>query len=874
MKEYSKYGGFEILDKFRREVEKERGNIGETRVIRAVDWAYTTWQIKGEFLERNYEVFELNDGREVKKAYGKFYEREAEVLEIELEHILYYESKIGYLFGILGLYSDEVGRVLRGKKEEIDIDYYVGELRKILDSWDVDGGIERAVALSGGGMGGRGKGRGGRGGMGRFSLYGVNLYEVYLRWREALKGHYRNCVFLLSSEIAYGWHRWNEYILDLFISPEINKVLWGSGNCAKSKTYACLLYIKWRANPSERMIVIASRVMKDSGARVFGYIQDLHLNAPRSTAHKFLSVNTENGKDNKGIYYGVFDKNTKRFVHSPLGCIVSLPIRVDAKNDEYGSNLLGKHPKDKLVIALDEAQDIPGKMAESKIFANWLTNSTVEVHCWGNPVPVMLDVESEWDLLFRLGVGGGGGGKRGLGKEGILGLSRKAKKTFIVNTTPITKVLHLTMLDSPKDDEVNLASFVGGSGGDGDGVGGGGGAKKHRLYFLAGADTIRNIQNSGISEGSPTWYSQVLGFAYMDDAMEGVPSVVTPSMVRESKKGVGSGVGSGVGGLEWITSDGEMKWYMGLDPSITGRGDKCVITVCKVGIMGDGRWGVDFMGGRHNKVLEAGSGAEEASGGGWDEFNFVDYTVDVLYQMSRRYKVPLNRIAVETHGSGEVYRYALEKKIGSADGWIEESRLGLKYVNIAPYSTVSDRLLFISLGEQKRTCDFIADYNTELYYAVRCGIMLKQFHNISEDAVLQLYNRYLFAPTRGTKYRLETKKEMKVRGVSGSPDFADSLAYVVEAVRLGGGFKFMPYKIAGAEAQKKAALRVGEQRRHVAKCLGRVSNLLGLQENLALHLDVGGDSRERLGVVKREALRERYRRGGGIGRGSVWGSGI
>lgn len=604
--------------------------------------------------------------------------------------------------------------------------------------------------------------------------------------KKILKHHYKRCVAIIDPEVAAGWNRWSDNILEMFLSEKLHKVLWGSGNCGKSSMMGVLLYIKWRVNPSERMIVIASRVMKDAKARVFGYIKEIHAKAPPDAKHPFKS---DDGKDDKGIYTLIFNKTENKWVINERGCIVSLPIKVDAKRMEIGSNLLGKHPKDRLVLAFDEGQEIPGTIQSDKIFINWYTNKRLDVYIWGNPIPVEYHAPDSWDLLFKLG-------SDKLSIKSLRAKEKEANKTTTWSWND-TFVLHLSMMDSPKDDPDEKFYLIQRENGN----------KDQRLFFLAGQENVEQISQK-TSPQSASWYSQVLGFPFIDTSSTKHEAVLSGYIISKTKDYP----------LIWRTPTAQRLWFMAVDPSVTGKRDPASIVCGEIGTMVDGRMGIDIHNGRYCKQLRAVEGQD-----------FSDTIVENMYDLSKTLNIHLKQIAAETHSSGEVLRYAINAHIEKGK-WAEDKNMGQNIHIVDPTAAVTDRLLFKSLGHMQSAKDMCADAATEYWTAVRCAVQTRQIFNIPEHILGQFYNRYLGRSGNGMKYKLETKKEMGKRGIE-SPNDADALAILVEIIRRNGfsykytdrhGYKQVYGEDYDAEqAFKKLGVR-----------LGTVSSMLGLNQNL------------------------------------------
>lgn len=619
------------------------------------------------------------------------------------------------------------------------------------------------------------------------SSYRRDVLELYseselAESKEKLKYHYRRAIYMVSPDIAAGWNRWSEYILDLFLENKLFKVLWGSGGCGKSRIYALLRYIRWRVNPPGRMCIIASMVMKESKARVFGYLSEFHALAPTSSLYKIVSYKGED----KGIYTQILSTDGK-WINNERGCIIPLPIKVDADAETFGDNLIGIHPEDALDIDIDEAQEVGGSFTNMRVFINWLSNPKVSFNVWGNPNPVSFFAKHDYDLLFKMGIGNMTGEELRERET----LVRKCDKWYFKDTA----VVRLSTLDSPKDDPEEKDNWIEIFG-----------EKKHRLQFLAGQNSVDQLP-AGTSEHSPAYYSQVYGFPYVDYTGEWSKGVLSPSMIGLTKSYP----------LLWKSGQHEFKWFMGVDSAATGKGDACSIVCGRVGLMLDGRLGVDFLNGQYCRTLY-----KDAK----DERLFIDYVVDSILVLARELKIPLSNVGIETHSSGEVLNYAMIKSIHNGQ-WGNEWKWSGQYHRISPVIGPTSRWLFKTLGKFEESKDIVTDINTEYWLAVRCGVQTRQFFNIPDHILNQFYNRGLNANGNGTKYKLESKKDMWKRGVP-SPNDADALCNMVEVMRVKKAFDFR-FKITGDyDAYFTPELEEKKLREQVNERLGRISNVLGM----------------------------------------------
>lgn len=635
-----------------------------------------------------------------------------------------------------------------------------------------------------------------------------------------LKEGYKRVISILDREMSAGWNAWSELILELFLCDSLHKIMFGSGNCGKSRTYAMLLYIKWRVNPTQRLILIASAVMADSGARVFGYLEKIHAKSP--PLEKGVKAVLKTTKDNTGLFNMVLDRESGKYIIDDHACIISLPVKVNAKREELGANLMGKHPKELYVIAFDEGQELDGSLIRGRIYFNLQTNSNVEIHAWGNPPPIRWHEPESWDMLTTLGLD-----KLSLTK--VRELESNSNKNGWWKNGVDTTVLHLSMLDSPKDKERQDCD------------------ESKRLSFLGGKDIIDKLKRNNADTNSTSWYSQILGFPFIDEnSSGGRNSVTTPSIVAESRTYP----------LVWADNK-TLKYFMGVDPTGTGYNDSCSVSVARVGLMVDGRTGIDLMNGRYNKSIRFGKGSENnwkgrttLQNGGLEEREldreingeFSDLIIKEMWAISKELNIPLNHIAIETHGCGEVFRYALAKTLKETDFWARDVANKRTFHIINPTQPVTDRYLFQTLGKLEVCNAFIADYSTELWFALRCAILSKQIFNIPDVILKQLYNRGLDRGVSGSgKWKLESKKDMRKRGVA-SPNDTDALTNAIELMRVFGAFKIQ-FALSGSYIEKFGkTYHTGLAQKKVDDRLSTIGRMLQVNENF-----LGNRHRQRSG---------------------------
>lgn len=618
-----------------------------------------------------------------------------------------------------------------------------------------------------------------------------NCYERKAA-KASLKFHYKRAISIIAPYIAAGWNRWSEYILELFIQERRHHVLWGSGNCGKSVVMAALLYTTWRVRPNKRMVIIATKVVKEADARVFGYMKKIHAGAPPSRYHEFKLVDSA---EKKAIYCLIHDEKENKMLTDDTACIISLPIKTRAQleDTEQGSNLLGKHPDDKLILCFDECQELPASLLEDRVFANWMTNSNMEIHAWGNPAPVDLNIPENYDMLFSLG-------SSGIGRQT---LKAKCKEEAAVKCSTWkwsdTFVLHLTMLDSPKDDldEVEYKII------DVDGF------SRSRLSFLAGKENAADIAKK-VPKKSPTWYSQVLGIPFLVSNSSSSSGVISSYIAKEAA----------MYPLIWSQKNPQGQFYMGVDPSGSGRNDGAAIVVVRYGEMQDARFGIDCLKGEgHHTVFRT------------DEGEFTDMVIERMWTVAQHYKIPLRNIAIDTHGVGEVFRYAFMRHLEDKKNpkWATDVAAGQNFFIVNPTISPTDRPLFKLLGHLRPAKEIVSNVTTEYWIALRCLFLSRQIFNVPDLILHQLYSRSLTTHSTTAKYVIETKEQMRKRGLE-SPNNTDALANCVELIRQR-GFKYIYNSSGGYKEYYGPEYKKKEEQYSNAKAMNMVSNILQLGQN-------------------------------------------
>ena len=115
--------------------------------------------------------------------------------------------------------------------------------------------------------------------------------------------------------------------------------------------------------------------------------------------------------------------------------------------------------------------------------------------------------------------------------------------------------------------------------------------------------------------------------------------------------------------------------------------------------------------------------------------------------------------------------------------------------------------LKLTIEDTTRASDRFDRFVSELWYAAREWMKLGLFHveqPVPHELLFQLESRTY--EMRGQKIRIETKDDMKARGLD-SPDFADALCLLVHLVRTRAEIAYTPAQLAQSEADRKDPLK-------------------------------------------------------------------
>lgn len=276
---------------------------------------------------------------------------------------------------------------------------------------------------------------------------------------------------------------------------------------------------------------------------------------------------------------------------------------------------------------------------------------------------------------------------------------------------------------------------------------------KERLTFLIGSKKIKHEENR-LGKDSPKFWRFIRGFWPPEDLTKTVLNLSTIEKHRAQQTAVWNG-----------------NWQITLascDPAFTSEGDECILRFATMGVMENGRIGLDFGGPQNIKALELDSRSKEP----------------INYQIVKQIKKECMARGVEPHHFGiDTWGF------GTGAGDILEREWSPEINRVIGIGTASDSYIDNDAGERAK--DVYVDKNTEMWFAMRTFVQTDQIRGLDDTTCEELCSReYLW---RGRKLKLETKKEYKSRmgredSPTGSPDKADAAVIIIEVAKRALGF--------------------------------------------------------------------------------------
>jgi hypothetical protein len=148
---------------------------------------------------------------------------------------------------------------------------------------------------------------------------------------------------------------WQDRILQAHCNHyegESHIILAGGSGIGKSLTTAKVALLWWLANPKQRSVVISSTTLDSLETRIWGYVVQL---LEDTKLKNLLPAKVLGGKPPKVMYPGVKSKMYGMFAAA---------VR-EGEAERTLATFIGRHPKDGLMLVLDECTDIAANMVKT-----------------------------------------------------------------------------------------------------------------------------------------------------------------------------------------------------------------------------------------------------------------------------------------------------------------------------------------------------------------------------------------------------------------------------------------------------------------------------------------------------------------------------
>lgn len=336
--------------------------------------------------------------------------------------------------------------------------------------------------------------------------------------------------YLWPREVA-SWHRWTEKRFRTHCEG-YSIIPWaGPASSAKSYDAAKIGLLFWMANVHGRMTIVMSTTLESLNSRIYGYCLDLLATMELDFPAKSYQSNPPR------IGYLYADRHVD-YKH----CVKALAAK---RGDTSATiqNLIGRHPKEGLLVILDEGPDMPVSLLEA--IPNWEQTPLFQLMCMGNS-------SSRYDLHGAL-------------STPLLGWEKiDPMKDFEWDTVRVGgKCLYFNPYDSPAISETDPA-------------------KKEILgRFLP---TEEKLAAAAAAWGDSEQYWRMGLGIWKSEKTEDV--AITKAFIDEFRVETS---------VRWAPSQ-QMVIVGGLDVAFSSGGDKCIL---RLGVLGWDEWGnrvLDFQG--------------------------------------------------------------------------------------------------------------------------------------------------------------------------------------------------------------------------------------------------------------------------------------
>lgn len=583
------------------------------------------------------------------------------------------------------------------------------------------------------------------------------------------------------------WHYWTERVFRAHCNRE-NKiiVLAGGGGIGKTDMAAMMSSIFFLANPYERLVLAASTTLDSVQSRIFGYVLAALRDCVVDTGWQY-----QRAKPPK-IHPPVIDD-----LHGIFAIAAAPNGRTASEDDDAAiKNWIGRHPKDALMVVLDESTDLPVAILKAKANLERGIPGGAQIISIGNSI----DKNDLHGLLATPSDEEGGW-------AGV-GIERISWKT----SQPGGICFYFNPHESPAIHETDAAK------------------KKLLSGFLIDEKKLEEAARD-MGTDNPDYWRFVMGFWRSESSV--LSGVMSAQLMEEYQPGKM---------VEWGGMV-PLRWCAGIDPSFSAGGDKCILQLGRVGVTADGVQAIDLRGDAegYSYVLRISVGM-----GVSPEIQIADQVIQIMWRRG----IPLSVLCVDGSGQGrgiaeiiqlrgaEFVRQRMEDmRMGRGVGVGIGGMLVDGFASAPPTKIMSHGGNGSSVG----VVDYL--YNTSAYDVwdtLRGFIGHRQVFGLGLEAIAQVRERLVEVKSNGRKVlesKLAFKKRMAAKNplLAHSPDEADSSALCVLSGKMFAGLVLggtgpkrvimSAYDKAWKEIRDKGmaelAARRAEEERKMMESLGR-----------------------------------------------------
>lgn len=166
-------------------------------------------------------------------------------------------------------------------------------------------------------------------------------------------------------------------------------ITWAGGsNIGKSEDAACLMIMFWLSSPREHTGLVGSTTLTASESRMWGYLKQKYIedSAIALPGKLFLSSPARIVLSKTDTIHGIF----------------AVPL-INSKTSRSSSDLIGRHPKQRMFVVIDEGPDVPPGFMDAE--SNWEKSPWFQCLILGNsskmtdPHGILSQPKIGWDKI-------------------------------------------------------------------------------------------------------------------------------------------------------------------------------------------------------------------------------------------------------------------------------------------------------------------------------------------------------------------------------------------------------------------------------------------------------------------------------------------